>query len=215
VGWCPLPPLEVPPGYSRWPFQSPYSLLLGVSARETHIDSQEPLLSQVSSLSQRCYPPTSILSSSSLFTPPHPAAMLSFPTSYPPPHPQPSSSLHFWCLFYFPFLGPLYYLASLGLWIVVQLSCTLLLISTNKWVHTIWIFLDQDYLTQDDFFFSQKCICLQISLCLWSNGLHPKDTGMVQYMKPHQCNLAYKQTERKKTHNHLIRCGKNSNTPSC
>lgn len=107
------------------------------------------------------------------------------------------------------------YLAFLGLWIVVQLSCTLLLISTNKWVHTIWIFLDQDYLTQDDFFFSQKCICLQISLCLWSNGLHPKDTGMVQYMKPHQCNLAYKQTERKKTHNHLIRCWKNSNTPSC
>jgi hypothetical protein len=43
----PLPPLEVPLGYRRWPLQSPYPSLVGVSARVTPIDSPEPFPSQV------------------------------------------------------------------------------------------------------------------------------------------------------------------------
>jgi hypothetical protein len=38
------------------------------------------------------------------------------------------------------------------------------------------------------------------------NMLHPRDARMVQYTKIHQCNQLYKQTERQKPHDHLIRC---------
>jgi len=34
--------------------------------------------------------------------------------------------------------------------------------------------------------------------------LHPRDEGMVQYMKIHQGNPLYKQTQRKKRHDHSI-----------
>jgi hypothetical protein len=54
-GWVGVlcPPLEVPPGYMRRPYQSLYRLLLGASPRITPIDSGKPTLSQVSSSFQR------------------------------------------------------------------------------------------------------------------------------------------------------------------
>jgi hypothetical protein len=33
----PLPPPEVLPGYERWPLQSPYPLLVGISVRATSV----------------------------------------------------------------------------------------------------------------------------------------------------------------------------------
>lgn len=45
VDGVPLPLLEVPPGYNRWPVQSPYPLMVGISAKVTLRDSLEtPLL---------------------------------------------------------------------------------------------------------------------------------------------------------------------------
>jgi hypothetical protein len=35
---------------------------------------------------------------------------------------------------------------------------------------------------------------------------HPRDVGMIQYIEIHQHNPLYKQTQRKKLHDHLIRC---------
>jgi hypothetical protein len=51
-----------------------------------------------------------------------------------------------------PPLYPPYYLASLCLWIVAWLYCTLWLRSTYKWVHAIYVFLGECYLIQDDIF---------------------------------------------------------------
>lgn len=57
-GWVGVPtlPLEVLPGYRRWPVEALYSPMLGVLARVTLIDSWDFLLSYISSLSQR-WPP--------------------------------------------------------------------------------------------------------------------------------------------------------------
>lgn len=46
LGWVDifLLPLEAPSGYRRWLVQSPYSSLVGVTARVTPIDSLEPPL---------------------------------------------------------------------------------------------------------------------------------------------------------------------------
>jgi hypothetical protein len=38
------------------------------------------------------------------------------------------------------------------------------------------------------------------------NGVYLRDAEMVISMKIHQCNSAYKQTESKEPHDHLIRC---------
>jgi hypothetical protein len=38
-----------------------------------------------------------------------------------------------------------------------------------------------------------------------SSRLHPRDTGMVQYMEIDHGNPLYKQTQRQKPHDHLIR----------
>ena len=70
-------------------------------------------------------------------------------------------SIHLQYLFYFSFRkrfsylpqGPCY-LASLGLWIVAWLSCTLWLISTYKLVQTMHILLGLGYCTWDDIFSS-------------------------------------------------------------
>ena len=72
VGWCLLPPLEVFPGYRRWPLKSLYILLVGILARAMTVVSQEPPPSQASSQPQRCSPPptpTSILTPSPLRPP--------------------------------------------------------------------------------------------------------------------------------------------------
>ena len=37
--------------------------------------------------------------------------------------------------------------------------------------------------------------------------VHSRDAGMVQYTEIHQHNPLYKQTQRQKPHDHLIRCG--------
>ena len=39
-----------------------------------------------------------------------------------------------------------------------------------------------------------------------SSRLHPRDGGMVQYIEIHQCNPVHKQIQRKKPHDHFIRC---------
>ena len=41
---------------------------------------------------------------------------------------------------------------------------------------------------------------------LWSSTLHLCDAGMVQYTEIHQCNPLHKQTQRKRSHNHFIKC---------
>jgi hypothetical protein len=46
-----------------------------------------------------------------------------------------------------PPLNLLYYRVSLGLWIVTWLSCTLWLISTVNWMHTMCVFLGLSYIT--------------------------------------------------------------------
>jgi hypothetical protein len=39
----------------------------------------------------------------------------------------------------------------------------------------------------------------------WSSRLHPRDPGIVPNMEIHQCNPLYKETQRKKPYDHLIR----------
>ena len=41
----------------------------------------------------------------------------------------------------------------------------------------------------------------------WPSRIHPRDEGMVQYIKIHQLNPPYKQTE-KKSHHYLTTFGK-------
>jgi hypothetical protein len=40
----------------------------------------------------------------------------------------------------------------------------------------------------------------------WSSRLHPRFLGMVQYTEIHQRNPLYKETQRQKPHDHLVRC---------
>ena len=107
-----------------------------------------------------------------------PSLSLSQPASHTQPSQPAPSSFHPSILtspvyprdlFYFPFpeksihssLVLPCYPASLGLWIIGWLSCTLLLIPTYEWVHTIFVFLSLDYLNKSDFF-SVTTICLEI-----------------------------------------------------
>jgi hypothetical protein len=109
-GWVCVPPLpmKISYGYRRWPFQFPSPPLLGALARVNSIDSQEPPLSQDSSTSTQSY------------ASPYQFLVFSKPFATPPPHPAPNtwscpvilsvpysalftSSINFWCLFYFPF----------------------------------------------------------------------------------------------------------------
>ena len=66
--------------------------------------------------------------------------------------------------------------------------------------------IDQFLLIQAEIRLMQKAVVINApwyaTTFFW---LHPKDLGMVQYMKIYQYNLPYKQTERKKPHDHLIR----------
>jgi hypothetical protein len=41
-----------------------------------------------------------------------------------------------------------------------------------------------------------------------SSRLHPRDVGMAQYLEIHQCNPLYKQTQRQKPHDRLVKCRK-------
>ena len=41
---------------------------------------------------------------------------------------------------------------------------------------------------------------------LGSSRFHPRDADMVRYTGIHQYNPLHKQTQRKKTHGHFIRC---------
>ena len=82
----------------------------------------------------------------------------------PGPHPCSCSTslpplfIHFRWLFILPLwvrfthmaLGPPYSPVSLGLWIVTFLACTLYLMSTCKWVLTIWVLQALHTLSQDD-----------------------------------------------------------------
>jgi hypothetical protein len=79
-----LPPLEVPPGYRRWPLQSLYPLLVGVSARVTHPHR----LPGTSSFPGHQLFPKMPLPSTAVLTPgplphPHPLLMLA-PTQFLP-----------------------------------------------------------------------------------------------------------------------------------
>jgi hypothetical protein len=49
-----------------------------------------------------------------------------------------------------PLWPPFYLIDSLGLLITVWLSCTLWLISTYNWLHTMHVLVVLSYLTQDD-----------------------------------------------------------------
>jgi hypothetical protein len=104
---------------------------------------------------------------------PHPQSSCLFQFSLPilphliPPVPNLTSSpaqspysIYPWCKIYFPFsvrfkrasLGPPCYLASMSLWFVTWLSCTLWIIFTYKWICTMFVFLGLGYFTQDDLF---------------------------------------------------------------
>ena len=50
------------------------------------------------------------------------------------------------------FGSSLLFIVSLGLWIVVWVSCDLWLISTYQWVHTMYVLLGLGYFTQGDVF---------------------------------------------------------------
>ena len=144
-------PLGVLPGYRRWPLQAPYPLLPGVWVRVTLIDSLEyPQLRSLAHL-RDAPTPSSIANFHFLSWSFFPGSVHTLWPITPLPIPSPTQfplSLHLRQLFYFPFWvrfkhPPLClpcYLASLGLWIVVWVSCTLWLISTYKWLHTMHVY---------------------------------------------------------------------------
>ena len=145
-----IPPLGVLPGYRKWPLQTPYPPLIGVSARVTMIGHPgASFFPSCLALPRDAYHAYLwfLLSLSAYFCPPS-SHLIPIPTLTQFP-----LSIHLWCLFYFcfweRFTYPPYYLVSLGLRIVAWLSCTLWLMSTYKWVYTMHVFLGLAYLTQE------------------------------------------------------------------
>lgn len=139
-GWFGVPnsPLETLPSYKRWQDQTLYPHLSEVLTRFTIIGSRE--LHKVSTLPLKC--PIIVVVSPSILSPQPSNWSLLFlsPTTSSPPTISRNSPLN----------HPRY-LASLDLWTVALLSFTLWLISTYKWIQTMFVFLYLGYLTQDYF----------------------------------------------------------------
>ena len=158
MGFILIPRLWVQPGYRRWPFPTARSLSWSHPHRLSGASPTPGLwfIITLPSSPISIHLPCPLSTALSL----HLIPLLLIP------------STHLQWLFYFPFwvrfkLPPLVlptYLASLSQWIVAWVSCTLWLISTYMWVHTMHVPLGLGYLTQDNIFLVPS-ICLEISWC--------------------------------------------------
>lgn len=114
-----------------------------LSARVFPIDSLRFL-----ALPEDCPPQLLISILFPLFSLHHALLPIPSPTQVPTP-------IYLQYLFYFSFwerVNHLCYLSSFDLWIIVWLSCSLWLIFTYKWIHTMHLILGLDCLIQDDIF---------------------------------------------------------------